>query len=281
MLGRRSWRSSRAGFFPWLSSKFSGSFRKDLPGAEPRWRWREPSMDDRKQVTAAIRDYLARERMSREQFAFKTKLGKSTVDKLLTGLYSDRTLVDRREPTPACGCVATPAESPAAPAPCRGAAARLGQAVDRRDALRQHERRSGAGVPRRRADRGHHHGAGAAALAVRHRPQLDLRLQEQADRRARRRARSRRALRARGQRAHVRPAHPHHRPADRGRDRQARLGRTLRPRAGRPVRRAGRHHRARGRRRSSRISTPRRGSAPRAGRPTGSTPGAWWCARST
>ena len=50
-------------------------------------------MDDRKQVTAAIRDYLARERMSREQFAFKTKLGKSTVDKLLTGLYSDRTLV--------------------------------------------------------------------------------------------------------------------------------------------------------------------------------------------
>ena len=49
-------------------------------------------MDDRKQVTAAIRDYLARERMSREQFAFKTKLGKSTVDKLLTGLYSDRTL---------------------------------------------------------------------------------------------------------------------------------------------------------------------------------------------
>jgi TolB-like protein/Tfp pilus assembly protein PilF len=50
-------------------------------------------MDDRKRVTAAIRDYLARERMSREQFAFKTKLGKSTVDKLLTGLYSDRTLV--------------------------------------------------------------------------------------------------------------------------------------------------------------------------------------------
>ncbi len=50
-------------------------------------------MDDRKQVAAEIRDYLARERISREQFAFKTKLGKSTVDKLLTGLYSDRTLV--------------------------------------------------------------------------------------------------------------------------------------------------------------------------------------------
>ncbi len=50
-------------------------------------------MDDKKRIVTAIRDYLARERMSREQFAFKTKLGKSTVDKLLTGLFSERTLV--------------------------------------------------------------------------------------------------------------------------------------------------------------------------------------------
>ncbi|HEY0832293.1 MAG TPA: tetratricopeptide repeat protein [Azospirillum sp.] len=49
-------------------------------------------MDDRKRVAATVKDYLARERISREQFAFKTKLGKSTVDKLLIGLYSDRTL---------------------------------------------------------------------------------------------------------------------------------------------------------------------------------------------
>ena len=49
-------------------------------------------MDEKKAIAAEIRDYLARERISREQFAFKTKLGKSTVDKLLTGLYSDRTL---------------------------------------------------------------------------------------------------------------------------------------------------------------------------------------------
>jgi TolB-like protein/Tfp pilus assembly protein PilF len=48
--------------------------------------------DDRKRVAAAIRDFLARERISREQFAFRTKLGKSTVDKLLIGLFSDRTL---------------------------------------------------------------------------------------------------------------------------------------------------------------------------------------------
>ena len=56
----------------------------DLPG--------DPHPNDRKQVAAVIRDYIARERMSREQFVFKTKLGKSTVDKLLTGLFSDKTL---------------------------------------------------------------------------------------------------------------------------------------------------------------------------------------------
>jgi adenylate cyclase len=49
-------------------------------------------LDDRKRIAAVIRDYIARERMSREQFAFKTKLGKSTVDKLLTGRFSDKTL---------------------------------------------------------------------------------------------------------------------------------------------------------------------------------------------
>jgi TolB-like protein len=52
----------------------------------------DPHPDERKQVAALIREYIARERMSREQFVFKTKLGKSTVDKLLTGLFSDKTL---------------------------------------------------------------------------------------------------------------------------------------------------------------------------------------------
>jgi len=49
-------------------------------------------MNDRKRIAGMIRDYLARQRISREQFAFRTKLGKSTVDKLLIGLFSDRTL---------------------------------------------------------------------------------------------------------------------------------------------------------------------------------------------
>jgi adenylate cyclase len=49
-------------------------------------------MDGRNRVAAALKDYLARERISREQFAFKTRLGKSTVDKLLIGLFSDKTL---------------------------------------------------------------------------------------------------------------------------------------------------------------------------------------------
>ncbi len=49
-------------------------------------------MDGKKRIAATIKDYLARERVSREEFAFRTKLGKSTVDKLLIGLFSDRTL---------------------------------------------------------------------------------------------------------------------------------------------------------------------------------------------
>ena len=48
--------------------------------------------DDRKRIAGVIRDHLARQRISREQFAFRTKLGRSTVDKLLVGLFSDRTL---------------------------------------------------------------------------------------------------------------------------------------------------------------------------------------------
>lgn len=49
-------------------------------------------MEERKRIAGLVRDYIARERMSREQFAHRTRLGKSTVDKLLTGLFSDRTL---------------------------------------------------------------------------------------------------------------------------------------------------------------------------------------------
>ena len=53
---------------------------------------RQDDPSERKQIAAVIRDYIARERMSREQFAFRTRLGKSTVDKLLTGLFSEKTL---------------------------------------------------------------------------------------------------------------------------------------------------------------------------------------------
>ena len=75
---------------------------------------------DKKRVTAEIRDYLARERISREQFAFKTKLGKSTVDKLLTGLYSDRTLAIVEGAT---GLRAARAGAPAGAAPAAGTGA--------------------------------------------------------------------------------------------------------------------------------------------------------------
>ncbi len=49
-------------------------------------------MDGKRRIAAAIKDFIARERISREEFAHRTRLGKSTVDKLLTGLFSDRTL---------------------------------------------------------------------------------------------------------------------------------------------------------------------------------------------
>jgi len=72
-------------------------------------------MEDRKRIAAIIRDYLARERISREQFAFKTKLGKSTVDKLLIGLFSGRTAWIPDGHTVQSLRTSPPPEQPAAP----------------------------------------------------------------------------------------------------------------------------------------------------------------------
>src|SRR5215211_5626712 len=71
------------------SSVFSGICRQE--GSDPGGTRRRAMLDQRKRIAATVRDYIARERLSREQFAFKTKLGKSTVDKLLTGRFSDKT----------------------------------------------------------------------------------------------------------------------------------------------------------------------------------------------
>ena len=48
---------------------------------------------DRKRIVQAIRSYIARERISRGEFAERTKLGKSTVDKLVVGLFSEKTIL--------------------------------------------------------------------------------------------------------------------------------------------------------------------------------------------
>ena len=48
--------------------------------------------DDKRRVGRDIKRYLAVNRISREEFSFQTKLGKSTIDKLMTGIYSDATL---------------------------------------------------------------------------------------------------------------------------------------------------------------------------------------------
>jgi adenylate cyclase len=92
---------------PEISTANAPRLRRPAPGGRPgplrttpgtassnafRAPRQDAAADDRKRVAAKIRDFIARERMSREQFAFKTKLGKSTVDKLLIGLFSDKTL---------------------------------------------------------------------------------------------------------------------------------------------------------------------------------------------
>lgn len=48
--------------------------------------------EERRRIGREIKKYLAVNRISREEFGFQTKLGKSTIDKLITGLYSDATL---------------------------------------------------------------------------------------------------------------------------------------------------------------------------------------------
>lgn len=48
--------------------------------------------EERRKTGREIKRYLAVNRISREEFCFQTKLGKSTVDKLMTGIYSDATL---------------------------------------------------------------------------------------------------------------------------------------------------------------------------------------------
>ncbi len=48
--------------------------------------------EEHRRTGREIKRYLAVNRISREEFCFQTKLGKSTVDKLITGIYSDATL---------------------------------------------------------------------------------------------------------------------------------------------------------------------------------------------
>ena len=53
--------------------------------------------EDRKTIAQAIRAYIARERISRETFARRARIGKSTVDKLVTGIASEKTIIQIEE----------------------------------------------------------------------------------------------------------------------------------------------------------------------------------------
>jgi hypothetical protein len=48
---------------------------------------------DRQNIVQAVRAYIAKERISREEFASRTRLGKSTVDKLVVGIFSEKTVL--------------------------------------------------------------------------------------------------------------------------------------------------------------------------------------------
>ena len=105
--------------------------------------------------------------------------------------------------------------------------------------LHQYERRCGAGIFFRRDQRGHHHRTVQAALVLRDRAQLLVRLQGQGRAHEAGRRGTRRRLCRRGQRAQERRPRAHHGSAQRRRDRQPYLGRALRPRPCRRVRGAG------------------------------------------
>ncbi len=49
-------------------------------------------MEERRRIAGLVRDWIARERISRDEFALRSRLGRSTVDKLLVGIFSDRTI---------------------------------------------------------------------------------------------------------------------------------------------------------------------------------------------
>src|SRR3546814_19000395 len=66
-LFRRSFRS-----FPILAGRLAA-------GGLPRSRREAVRMDARKRIAAAVKDHLARERISSEQFAFQTRPGKAQI----------------------------------------------------------------------------------------------------------------------------------------------------------------------------------------------------------
>ena len=160
-----------------------------------------------------------------------------------------------------------PAAPSASPAP-----ARVGQDVDRRAAVRQHERRSRAALFRGWHHRRPDHRSLEGQRLVRDRPPLHLRLQRQGARCTRDRAKTRRAIRARGQRAQERHRGPRQRAAHRRRDRRSRLGRSLRRRPEEHLRVAGHGHAQRRQGARGDLEQGGRATTSRAAEPTTSRP---------
>jgi hypothetical protein len=47
---------------------------------------------DRKRIGQAVKEHIAREGLSREEFAFRVRIPKATIDKLVIGIFSEKTL---------------------------------------------------------------------------------------------------------------------------------------------------------------------------------------------
>lgn len=83
----------RATEFPRLSSTISAFCPIVYLLSEFSYELSDMEIDsEKRRIGREIKRYLAVNRISRQEFSFQTKLGKSTIDKLITGIFSDSTL---------------------------------------------------------------------------------------------------------------------------------------------------------------------------------------------
>ena len=79
--------------FPFSRPADAGGKVAGKQKGEPSPGGKDERKADRAGIVQAIRSYIAKQRMSRDEFAQRAKLGKSTVDKLVVGIFSEKTIL--------------------------------------------------------------------------------------------------------------------------------------------------------------------------------------------